>query len=99
MGELGDEAKALHSELGEYAHFEGINDFYSLGQLSEHASIAFGLSGQHFTDRDKLIDALKVKLTSLSEQNVAVLVKGSRSAKMELIVDALTAEFGDSVDE
>lgn len=63
---------------------------YSLGELSRASSEAF--AGKHFTD----LDALVVDLVSYFNQltgKVTVLVKGSRSARMERVVEALIAAF------
>jgi UDP-N-acetylmuramoyl-tripeptide--D-alanyl-D-alanine ligase len=84
MAELGDDASKLHSQVGIYAQQAGIDALYSLGDLSAHASLAFG--GSHFAERDLLTDALARELRSGS---VSFLVKGSRSAQMELTVEML----------
>ncbi|MCG9754412.1 UDP-N-acetylmuramoyl-tripeptide--D-alanyl-D-alanine ligase [Shewanella insulae] len=90
LGELGDNASLLHRQLGEKAKQQGIDALYSLGELSRASSEAF--AGKHFTD----LDALVVDLVSYFNQltgKVTVLVKGSRSAKMERVVEALIAAF------
>jgi UDP-N-acetylmuramoyl-tripeptide--D-alanyl-D-alanine ligase len=89
MGEVGPEAAALHAEVGRYAAERGVNALYAVGPLSGSAVTAFGnvLAGQayHFTTQDALIDALRPRLSAQSR----VLVKGSRSARMEHVVNAL----------
>lgn len=90
LGELGDNASLLHRQLGEKAKLQGIDALYSLGELSRASSEAF--AGKHFTD----LDALAIDLVSYFNQlagNVTVLVKGSRSAKMERVIEALIAAF------
>ncbi|QYJ93431.1 UDP-N-acetylmuramoyl-tripeptide--D-alanyl-D-alanine ligase [Shewanella spartinae] len=90
LGELGDNASLLHRQLGEKAKQQGIDALYSLGELSRASSEAF--AGKHFTD----LDALVVDLVSYFNQlagKVTVLVKGSRSARMERVVEALIAAF------
>ena len=88
MGELGDDELAMHADVGRYAAAAGVEQLFTLGALSEHASAAFGSGGQHFDSRQDLIDALLPLLGS----GVAVLIKGSRSSGMENIVKALAAE-------
>lgn len=82
MAELGAEASALHAEVGHYAQGR-IAALWTLGTLSAAASKAFG--GQHFDSLERLVAALPSRLT----EQTAVLVKGSRSAGMERVVDAL----------
>jgi UDP-N-acetylmuramoyl-tripeptide--D-alanyl-D-alanine ligase len=83
MAELGIDAESLHAELGHYAQYK-LDYFFTLGSLSRHASEAYG-SQNHFTDRDALTQSLK----KVMNKNTTILIKGSRSAKMDLIVSAL----------
>lgn len=89
MGEVGPEASALHAEVGRYAAERGVGALYAVGPLSVSAVAAFGnaLKDQayHFNTQEELVDALRPMLTSRSR----VLVKGSRSARMENVVNAL----------
>ncbi len=86
LGELGENAAALHAELGIYAQHK-IDKLLTLGVLSRYASDAFGAFGttEHFTERDRLIETL----TKIATPNTTILIKGSRSAKMDLVVGAL----------
>jgi len=86
MGELGTGAEQLHTELGDYALSAGIDQLYTLGNLSAKASEAF--KGQHFTD----LESLKAPLfNEIERRDLTLLVKGSRSSKMDLVVDVLVA--------
>lgn len=82
MAELGADAAQLHAQVGAYAGGR-ISALWTLGALSQSASAAFG--GEHFSSIESLVAALPSRLTA----NTAVLVKGSRSAAMERVVDAL----------
>jgi len=88
MGELGVDAERLHAEAGTYARQAGIDRVYATGPLSRQAVEAFGDRGYHFADQQQLIAALKTEL----DATVTVLVKGSRSSRMERVVAALTEE-------
>jgi UDP-N-acetylmuramoyl-tripeptide--D-alanyl-D-alanine ligase len=88
MRELGPDELALHTLTGERARAAGINYLFTLGQLSIEATKGFGHGAQHFTDRDELIAALKPYL----QTDTTILVKGSRSMKMELVVSQLVPE-------
>jgi len=85
MGELGENSVDLHSQAGEEAKKMGIERLYATGELSQHACEAFGENGFYFAQQQQLIEAL---LPQLNDQ-VTVLVKGSRSSHMERVVEAL----------
>ena len=88
MGELGEKARFYHEKVGEYALEKGVNDFYSLGVLSQSASDVFASNGYHFSNIETLIEALAAALAT-EQQDISILVKGSRSARMENVVKAL----------
>ncbi len=90
LGELGDDAAALHGELGELAVRKGVDLLFTCGLLSEKASLAFGAGARHFPDQAALIACLQGEL----QEGDAVLVKGSRSAAMEQTVAVLCGESG-----
>lgn len=90
MAELGDEAESIHSEVGTWVHQAGINQFFTLGKLSAFASAAYGDSAQHFSDPDALVAAVKPILS----EHKAILIKGSRSMRMENVVAALLNQRG-----
>ncbi|RYY74128.1 MAG: UDP-N-acetylmuramoyl-tripeptide--D-alanyl-D-alanine ligase [Gammaproteobacteria bacterium] len=87
LAELGKDEKEIHSTLGEYAQAKNISHLFTLGSLTKYSSDAFGQQdgAHHFTDRDLLISNLK----NISTSNTTILIKGSRSAKMDLVVSAL----------
>lgn len=85
MAELGNDAAKMHAEIGAYAKAANIEAFYALGKLTPEATEAFGASGKNFQSIEALVDALKKEMNS----NVTVLVKGSRSARMERVVDLI----------
>lgn len=87
MGELGSEAPSYHQQIGEYAAKSGINLLFTVGVLSQHASDLFQGQRAHFSQRQALLDQLLPII--LAQQEVTLLVKGSRSAKMELVVQDL----------
>lgn len=87
MRELGENATELHHAIGEKALQSGIDHLYTYGELSAHATSAFGKQAQHFTDQAVLITALKTKLAP----KATFLVKGSKSMHMGRVVEALLA--------
>ena len=102
MGELGNEARSYHQEVGEYAKDLAINTLLSLGVLSQSACDAFSHGNnhseqsQHFNDRACLMQHLQTvlieQLTS-KQQDIAIVVKGSRSAHMEQVVTDIIQWF------
>jgi len=90
MGELGEGSVALHRQAGTDARAIGIERLYATGELSRYASEAFGENGFYFAQQQQLIEALLPEMNS----NVTVLVKGSRSSRMERVVEALCAVEG-----
>ncbi|MES2219303.1 MAG: UDP-N-acetylmuramoyl-tripeptide--D-alanyl-D-alanine ligase [Pseudomonadota bacterium] len=85
MRELGPEEIALHKLTGERALTAGIDYLFTLGNLTAETTKAFGKNAAHFTDRNQLIKALQPYL----QDGTTVLVKGSRSMHMELIIAEL----------
>ena len=86
MGELGVAAEQSHRDLGYRAKELGINALYAVGEFSRFTVEAFGEGGQHFANKQMLVATIKKVL----QKPMTVLIKGSRSAKMEEIVAALT---------
>lgn len=88
MAELGQTARQYHEQIGQYALDKGIDELLTLGVLSQCASDVYEQHGWHFSSREMLIQHIWQRLSQLPEP-VTILVKGSRSSRMELIVQAL----------
>ncbi|UJF24610.1 UDP-N-acetylmuramoyl-tripeptide--D-alanyl-D-alanine ligase [Suttonella sp. R2A3] len=87
MGELGSEHERAHREVRDYAQSAGIEALWSVGEAAK----AYGESSawhQHFEDHQQAAQALD-KCLNQADQPLTVLVKGSRSAKMETILTLL----------
>ena len=83
MAELGRYRKKLHIGLGDYAKIHGVDILLGYGDLIRHTAFAFGDNGFFFNDKRELIDFLKKNL--VGKENI--LLKGSRSMRMEEILD------------
>ncbi|ROO25033.1 UDP-N-acetylmuramoylalanyl-D-glutamate--2,6-diaminopimelate ligase [Salinisphaera orenii MK-B5] len=88
MGELGEHAQAAHRDAGAAAREAGIDRLWATGPQSRLSVEAFGDGGAWFADHDALNAALLEALDG-EEVPVTILVKGSRSARMDRIADAL----------
>ncbi len=85
MGELGAQTVQAHTELGRYAKQQGIDTLWSTGHYSALSAESFGAPAQHFQTQEALIQHAKTQM----QAGVAVLVKGSRSAGMDRVVEQL----------
>jgi UDP-N-acetylmuramoyl-tripeptide--D-alanyl-D-alanine ligase len=88
MAELGAEARALHAALGRHARERGVERLFATGPLGLETVQAFGAGGEHYVDQPSLVAVLHPQLHA----GVTCLVKGSRSAGMEQVVEALVAQ-------
>lgn len=95
MNELGPDAARLHSAFGEAAAQTGIDHLLTFGDLAYHASRSFGARARHYRDIDELIAELKPAL----HRGAVVLVKGSRSTRMERVIAGLRDTGGQHVSD
>lgn len=83
MSDLGEHAPQLHHAVGQYARERFINDVVALGPMAQETCAGFG-GGQAFQSHDDVL----AFLNTLKTQKCTVLVKGSRGAAMEKVVQA-----------
>ncbi|MBI0156365.1 UDP-N-acetylmuramoyl-tripeptide--D-alanyl-D-alanine ligase [Gilliamella sp. M0364] len=91
MAELGNDANIYHQQIGELAKQQNIDCVVSVGQLSELISQLSGV-GHHFIDKQCAVDYL-LNLLRL-HPTLTMLVKGSRSAKMEDLIVEIQTKIG-----
>ncbi|MCZ8342946.1 MAG: UDP-N-acetylmuramoyl-tripeptide--D-alanyl-D-alanine ligase [Leptospira sp.] len=84
MKELGSFSKHYHREIGKLISRFPNGNLYTYGKDSKEISKVVS-GGEHFTDREKLIEHIR---TNVSKGSV-ILIKGSRSMKMEEIAESL----------
>jgi len=89
MLELGENSSALHREVGSYALTSGIDQLWGVGPELEICVSAFGTGGRYFEDRAAVLSELPGQFG----QGDTVLVKGSRSAGMEQVLQALLPDL------
>lgn len=90
LGELGEIAAQVHHDLGAYARQSKLDAVYAYGQFAERTVQGAGEQGVAFETKQAMIDAL----TQILDSNTTVLVKGSRSARMEEVVKAICLDGG-----
>ena len=87
MAEVGIHSGAVHSEVGAYAREQGIDVLLALGNDAQKAADAFGEGACGFESLDELIAQL------LQAMPAQIVVKGSRSTRMERVVEAVEQYF------
>ncbi len=86
MGELGPNSADIHRETGLTIRDAGIDRLFTYGEFAAIAGDSFGKRAQCHTNMDALIETLIEELTA----EVTLLVKGSRTMRMERVIEALT---------
>jgi len=90
FGELGDDSEKLHFEMGETLKNHGVKRLFAVGELTKQTVAAFGENAQHFDSQTELLAVLMPQLTG----NETILIKGSRSQRMENVTTALLESTG-----
>ena len=85
MREVGDSAEDQHAEIGRVARAGGIDSLFAIVERARIAADAFGSGAEWFADLDALIAAVEAGL----EPGVTLLIKGSRSNRLERVTAAL----------
>lgn len=84
MGELGELAEQSHRQVAVYAKQCGIEQLIAVGEYAELVVAAFAGNGRAYSDMAQLVAERDTAINA-----DIVLIKGSRSARMERLVDAL----------
>ncbi|TNH03324.1 UDP-N-acetylmuramoyl-tripeptide--D-alanyl-D-alanine ligase [Testudinibacter sp. TR-2022] len=89
MAELGENSQLCHQQVADFTQHAGLNLVVSFGTQSEVISRLS--QGKHFSDKADLILFLQQQIAQQRQNNkkVVLLAKGSRSMKMEEIIDLL----------
>ena len=85
MGELGNDAEAMHEYAGVISKTSGVERLYALGELTKCSVQSFGEGAHHVSSHEQLLSLLKTEIDS----DVTILFKGSRAMGMEHLVNAL----------
>ena len=87
MAELGSSSEIEHLRLGELAAKNGVDQLFAVGVYAEQVIRKFDGDARAFRDQSELLAFLQ----NANQTKNTVLVKGSRSARMENIVEHLIA--------
>jgi UDP-N-acetylmuramoyl-tripeptide--D-alanyl-D-alanine ligase len=85
MAEVGEQGPAFHAEVGAYAKARGVDRLLAFGPATVRTVDAFGAAAEHF----EAIEAIGERARALALPGTTLLVKGSRSMRMERVVAAL----------
>ena len=85
MLELGADEAALHARLGRELREAGVDRLLATGPLSKNTVSGFGDNAHWYDSVEKLVAALAPTIG----EDTNILVKGSRSMRMERVIDAL----------
>jgi UDP-N-acetylmuramyl pentapeptide synthase len=92
MAEVGEDGPRFHAEVGGYAKARGVDRLIAFGAAGAASAQAFGEGAEHVPS----IEDACWRATKLASAQATVLVKGSRSMRMERVVQALAgAAAGD----
>ncbi|WP_150539865.1 UDP-N-acetylmuramoyl-tripeptide--D-alanyl-D-alanine ligase [Actinobacillus vicugnae] len=93
MAELGEESAACHQQVADFVNEAKLDLVVSFGKQS---AVISRDSAHHFTDKQAMHDfLLAVILQKIAEkQPLVLLAKGSRSQKMETLIEALRQSLG-----
>ncbi|AAU38278.1 UDP-N-acetylmuramoyl-tripeptide--D-alanyl-D-alanine ligase [Basfia succiniciproducens] len=93
MAELGDETISCHQEVADFAKAANLDLVVTYG--SESAVVSKACGGVHFSNKEALIASLKEIISHQLKENedIVLLAKGSRSMKMEDVINSLKDRF------
>jgi UDP-N-acetylmuramoyl-tripeptide--D-alanyl-D-alanine ligase len=93
MAELGPTAPELHEQAGHLAHELGIDRLYVVGQYAQQYAKGYAQQARIAGNTEQLAAMLCSDIAALSAPDtLTLLIKGSRSARMETIVAALVGD-------
>ncbi|MEP6603529.1 MAG: UDP-N-acetylmuramoyl-tripeptide--D-alanyl-D-alanine ligase [Spartobacteria bacterium] len=87
MGELGTEAESGHQEVGEAAATLGVDQLITIGEMGETIAKAARAAGLEKTSSVRSTSEAAELLGEIAEPGDLVLVKGSRSARTEQVIE------------
>mgnify|MGYP000185686722 CR=1 FL=1 len=95
MAELGERCAEAHQEIAEYAKQKEVDYLFVYGKTTQSMPKVFGKQSAYFESHEVLAQQVAVILETQKQAGnaVNVLVKGSRSARMEKVSSLLLSQF------
>ncbi|MEA1989796.1 MAG: UDP-N-acetylmuramoyl-tripeptide--D-alanyl-D-alanine ligase [Pseudomonadota bacterium] len=95
MAEIGEGSAAAHQEIAKFAKDKGVKNLYVYGEEARCMLEAFGENSQFFATHEEMAKTVLQQLSEAeqNQQKMNVLVKGSRSARMELVSEQVLEAF------
>ncbi|HEY9017415.1 UDP-N-acetylmuramoyl-tripeptide--D-alanyl-D-alanine ligase [Thiomicrospira sp.] len=87
MAELGEETKFAHAQIGIYARQKGVDYVFAYGKDTRATLAAFNADQLQPMTHAEISDQIQLLIDS--QQPIDILVKGSRSAQMERVVQSI----------
>jgi UDP-N-acetylmuramoyl-tripeptide--D-alanyl-D-alanine ligase len=94
MGELGETSAAAHEEVGRRAAANGVDYLVTVGNSSGIMASAARIAGLREVLNLSEVDKVGPAVTEIVRPGDVILVKASRSARLERVIDYLSARFG-----
>ncbi|MBT3203148.1 MAG: UDP-N-acetylmuramoyl-tripeptide--D-alanyl-D-alanine ligase [Gammaproteobacteria bacterium] len=85
MAEMGEQTLLLHQQAANEAKQAGVEQFFALGEMSCKAADVFDEDGFCFSQHSEMVEFISPRL----HKGINLLVKGSRSAGMDKVVEKL----------
>jgi UDP-N-acetylmuramyl pentapeptide synthase len=95
MGELGDTSDAAHEEVGRRAAEKGVDCLVAVGKSSGIMAQAARIAGLRNVLHLPEVETVGPAVTELVRPGDVVLVKASRSARLERVIEYLSARFAE----
>ncbi|MCK5727844.1 MAG: UDP-N-acetylmuramoyl-tripeptide--D-alanyl-D-alanine ligase [Methylococcales bacterium] len=89
FGEMGAQSVEIHRQLGVLIRESGVKRLFAVGDEARGTVEAFGQGGVFFESQSLLIEVLQAQL----QADVVLLIKGSRTQKMENVAAVLIDNF------
>lgn len=89
FGELGEDSINIHQQMGELIKSYKVKRLFAVGENARYSVESFGAGAEFFTSQDELIARLQSQLTG----SETLLIKGSRSQRMENVAASLIENF------
>jgi UDP-N-acetylmuramoyl-tripeptide--D-alanyl-D-alanine ligase len=94
MGELGESSVAAHEEVGRHAAQKGVDYLVAVGDSSGIMASAARTAGLREVMDLREVEEVGPAVTEIVRAGDVVLVKASRSARLERVIDYLTERYG-----